>query len=194
MPPMMGMGLADTMAEAPSGADGQASFITGLLAGAGLREISQVLGLSRRREGAKASAMPSSATALAGNLGDLDKLMLLAKAQQAMGGMGGAPPLGGPGLPPPGMPPMPPGAMPPPGLPPGRAPGLPPMGAGPMGPPPGMPMLPPAMMGGPGMPMLPPGMGPGPGGPLGVPSTPTPGGSLPMMLLERLLAGAGGVM
>lgn len=156
------------------GGDSEGSFAAGLLAGAGLREISQTLGLSRRREGAKSQAEPPAAQLLQGQMGDVDKLLLLARMGNA-GQQANAIP--GPGMPPMGPPPgmMPPGPpMGPPGMPMG---GPPPMGApmGPGGPMPPMPMMPP-----------PPGPPPGPA------PVPMPGGALSQMLLDQLLASAAG--
>lgn len=152
------------------------SFASGLLAGAGLREISQVLGLSRKRQEKSAGgAMPGAGPMLQGNLGDIDKILLLSRLQAAMGGGPPAPGLG-PG---PGMPgPLGPGPMAPPMMPPGP---LGPM-AGPLGPP--SPLGP---MGAPGMirPPLP--------GPVPIPAG-APGGNLPIMLLQQMLGSARGVV
>lgn len=176
------MPMMDTMGPdmfATQGGDSEASFASGLLAGAGLREIRQVLGIGRK-DGAKSQAEPPAAQLLQGQMGDVDKLLLLARMGTA-GQQANA--LPGPGMPP-GMPPMgpPPGPMGPPM-------GPPPMGAPPMGPPgPGMP--PGGPMGPPPMPMLPPPPGPmppPPGGP-----APVPGGALSQMLLDQLLASAAG--
>lgn len=163
----------------------EAAFASGMLAGAGLREISQTLGLSRKRgAGAKDDgSMPSSATMVQGNMGELDKIMLLARLKESMAGMSGMP-----------------GAMPadpmaalaaPPGMPPGGPAGpMPP--AGPL--PPG---LPPAMP--PGGPMpLPGGMPPLHPGALAPPIEPPPpqshGGTLPLQMLMKLLGGASGMV
>lgn len=156
----------------------EAAFASGMLAGAGLREISQTLGLSRKRGGAGSKpgggAMPSAATMAQGNLGDLDKVMLLSRLQ-AMAGGGG--PMAGPPMDP--MAAMPgAGAMPPP------MPGAGPMGpAGPL-PPVGMPPLP-LPVG--ALPIGPPPMTPQP--PLG-----NPGGALPLQMLLQMLSGTQGMV
>ena len=151
----------------------EAAFASGMLAGAGLREISQVLGLSRKRQGNGATgggAMPSSATMLGGSMGDLDRMMLLARLKEAMGaGMGSPAAAAGPIA---SVPPM--GS----GMPRGLAPGL----AGPVG------AAHPLPLGGPGLPP------PMPAGLLPPTPMPTPGGALPMQLLMRLLSDAGGVV
>ena len=166
----------------PGQGGGEDAFATGLLAGAGLREISQVLGLSRKRQGSS-GAQPSASTMLQGKMGDLDRVMLLARIQSLMGGPGGGPmgpgaaPMG-PGLPgaPPSLPGMP-GAMPP--------------GAGPLPFP--SPLARPPMP-----PMVPPGPLPMPGGlPMPAPGMPGPqggamGGGLPIILLKQMLSGAAG--
>lgn len=157
------------------GEGGDAAFAQGLLAGAGLRELSQVLGLSRRRNGNSGSE-PSAATLMGGNLGDLDKVMLLAKLQTAM-----KPPA------PMGVPPMPgvPGAGP---AGPMAAPMPPPAGPMPAMAPPGMPMRPP-MTPGPG---VPPGMpGAMPGMAATAPQQPA-GGALAQALLRQMLTSAAG--
>ena len=147
------------------------AFATGLLAGAGLREISQTLGLSRKRQ-QTTGAQPSAASMLTGQMGDMDKILLLAKLQGFMGGGGmpGGMPGGAMGAPMPGGPmggPMP-GPM---GGPMGA-----PMGAAPMG----LPMMPRPMM---------------PGLPMGMPAPPqSVAGGLPIQLLRQLLSGAGGVV
>lgn len=145
----------------------EAAFASGMLAGAGLREISQSLGLSRKRGGAGAKgsgAMPSAATMLQGNVGPIDQMMLLARLKETMGqGMGS-----------PSADPMDPMAAPMPGGPAGPLP----MGPGALPPP----------MGGPGpLPMGPPPIAPGP--PLA-----NPGGALPLQLLMQMLQGTGGVV
>jgi hypothetical protein len=159
--------MAPDMFASDPAADPEASFASGLLAGAGLREISQVLGLSRRRDGARSQAEPPAAQLLQGQMGDLDKLLLLAR-MGSLGAGAGAPPMG----------PM--GAMMPP-------PGMPPMG-GPMG----MPMMPgppPPPMGMP--PQIPPAAAmPG----LAPPGPPIPGGNLAQTLLQRLLGSASGAI
>lgn len=148
----------------------EAAFASGMLAGAGLREISQTLGLSRKRQGGKAGggAMPAAATMMQGNLGELDKIMLLARLKEAMGAGMGAPGGGaGPIDPMAAMMPGGPGAMAPPG-----------------------PLPLPLPVGGPGMPPLPVGAIPAPGpAPM-----PTPGGALPLQLLMKLLSDAQGVV
>ena len=164
----------------PDQGGGEDAFATGLLAGAGLREISQVLGLSRKRQGSS-GAQPSASTMLQGQMGDLDRVMLLARIQSLMGGPGGGPM--GPGLP--GAAPPMPGAM----L--GAMPGALPPGAGPLPFP--SPLARPPMP-----PMVPPGPLPMPGGlPLPTPAMPGPqggamGGGLPIILLKQMLSGAAG--
>lgn len=152
----------------------EAAFASGMLAGAGLREISQTLGLSRKRQnaGKGGGAMPSSATMLGGSMGDLDKMMLLARLKEAMGAGMGSPAAAAGST----------DSMPPMGL--GMPPGMPgpPLGAGPL--PPALPMM---------------GPGPAPLGPLPGPlppalPMPTPGGALPLQLLMKLLSDAGGVV
>jgi hypothetical protein len=103
------------------GGPGNDGFAVGMLAGLGLREFSQLFGLSKGNK--QSQAQPSAASLMQGNMGDMDRQMVLAemmKRQQAA-----ASPLPGAGLPPGvGMPP--PGAIPPrpaPMLPPGAAPG-----------------------------------------------------------------------
>ena len=145
------------------------AFASGMLAGAGLREVSQTLGLSRKRQGNKGGgAMPSASTMLQGNIGDLDRIMLLARLKEAMGAGMGTPGVGaGPIDPMAAMMPGGPGAMPPPG-----------------------PLPLPLPVGGPGMPPLPIGAIPAPGpAPM-----PTPGGALPLQMLMRLLSDAQGVI
>ena len=157
----------------------QQAFASGILAGAGLREMSQVLGLSKRRQARMGAggAMPSSGQMLAGNMGDMDKILLLAKMQGLMGGPAGGGPMGGPS-PIPAMPGQPPiGAVPP------VPPVLPPIPGGPGGLP--MPGVPP--MGGIGP------IGPGPGGPP-MPGANPYGGELPMQLLQQMLGSAGGIV
>mgnify|MGYP001607597465 CR=1 FL=1 len=111
-------------------------LLMGLSMAGAAREISQLTGLSRRRGsgsggqgGSPAGAMPSAASLLSGNMGDLDRLVAL---QSMMGGAGAPPMPGGPpgaGGPPSPMPPgMPPGMPGMPGMPPGG--GLPPQFAG----------------------------------------------------------------
>lgn len=174
------------------------SMAAGLLMGSGLREISQVLGLSRKKSPGGASASPDGAQPPAGamaqgNMGDIDKIMMLAKMQGQMPG-------GGPPMPMPGGPPM---GAPAPGL-----PGQPPLAPSPpLAPPPGGQAAPLPQPGAP----LPPGMVPG-GMPIGggaVPPQPNPlmaalggaapgagmGGSpLPMQLLQQLLTGSQGLV
>lgn len=170
---------------APQGSGGgdQEAFATGLLAGAGLRELSQTLGLSRKRGSSPAGAQPPAAQLAAGNMGDIDKVLLLAKLQGMLGG-----------APAPGMVPAPMGVNPmaamaaqarPPMPSPMGAPGMP--MAAPMGMPrPMMPGAMPAPAGPMGAPMGAPPMGGAPGG--------SPGGGLPMQLLQQLLSGARGVV
>lgn len=144
---------------------GDQSFSVGMLAGLGLREFSQLFGLSK--PGKKDPAQASASSMLQGNMGDIDRQMVLAemlKRQAPAGpppGMG--PPMGAglpPGLPaggplPSGLPGMPSG-MPPPGI---MPPGMPPPGMMPPG-------MPPQGMS-PGMPPgLPPAQGAAPGGPV----------------------------
>src|SRR5262245_58161087 len=109
--------------------DGAAAFAAGLVTGSGLREISQLFHLSKpKKPEAAAGAQPSAGRMLQGNMGDVDKILLMARAQQTLAGAGApggpgaappplAPPMGLPAMPPPGMaPPMaPPMAGPPPG-------------------------------------------------------------------------------
>ena len=105
-------------------------LLMGLSMAGAAREISQLTGLSRRRQGGvgKGPAQPSAAAMLGGNMGDLDRMIAL----QSMMGGAPAPPMGGqmPGGMPPGMPMG--GAPPMPGMPPGMPPGggLPPQFAG----------------------------------------------------------------
>jgi len=150
----------------------QDAFASGLLAGAGLREISQVLGLSKRRgqKPGMGGPMPSAATMLQGNMGDIDKILLLSRMQGMMGpGAGPMPgPLGGPA-------PMPGAAGP----------------MGPMGPLAGPVPLPPALPPAP-LPGAPVGAMP-PVGPMG-PGAGVPGGGLPLQLLQQMLSGAGGIV
>ena len=205
MPP--GMGMPPGAPPPPPNADGndQESFATGLLAGAGLRELSQVLGLSRKRE-SKSGVQPPAGDMLAGQMGDLDKIMLLAKLQGLMpggampgmpGGAGGAP--GGmPGMGMPGAPPM--GMGMPPGMP--MRPPMPGMPGAPMLPPGGMPpMLPRPPLPGVGMPGAVPGVPPS-GPPIGMPPSAVgapggaapAGGPLPLQLLQMMLRSANGVV
>ena len=85
--------------------DDQSTFATGMLAGLGLRELSQVMGLSRRRQQKpQQQAMPSAATMLEGNMGDVDRMLLMSKLQRFMPpGAAGMPGSLGPGAPPPGL-------------------------------------------------------------------------------------------
>ena len=98
-------------------------LLIGLSMAGAAREISQLTGLSRRKQGAgKGPAQPSAAAMLGGNMGDLDRMIAL---QSMLGGapqppMGGPMPGGPPGMPPgmpgqgaPAMPGMPPGGLPP---------------------------------------------------------------------------------
>ena len=113
-------------------ASGNPLLLIGLSMAGAAREISQLTGLSRRRQGGaaggKGPAQPSAAAMLGGNMGDLDRMIAL----QSMMGGAPAPPMGGqmPGGMPPGMPMG--GAPPMPGMPPGMPPGggLPPQFAG----------------------------------------------------------------
>lgn len=70
-------------------------LLMGLSMAGAAREVSQLAGLSRRRQGGGAGpdtgrggAMPTSASLLAGNVGDIDRIMAL---QQMMGGAAGPP-------------------------------------------------------------------------------------------------------
>ena len=151
----------------------EAAFASGMLAGAGLREISQTLGLSRKRGGAGKTngAMPAAATMMGGNLGEVDKLMLLARLQSMAGGGGAAGPMDP-------MAALGPGGGMPPGMPPGVGPLPMPPGAGPL-------LLPPGAG-----PILPPGLPPmSPQPPLA-----NPGGALPLQLLLQMLSGTGGMV
>ncbi len=165
----------------------ESSMAAGVLMGSGLRELSQVLGLSKKKGGGMApdGAQPNAATMAQGQLGDIDKILMLAKMQ---GGAPGGPQPGGPpmaGPPMPGMPgPMPLAPSPPiapPSTPGGLAAPLPQPGAP-------SPMLPP----GGGAPMAPPNPmmaalgGAAPGGGMG--------GGLPMQLLAQLLQGSQGLV
>lgn len=162
------------------------SAVAGVLMGSGLREISQLFGLSRKRSGSGATspdgAQPSGAQMSQGNIGDIDRLMLLAKMQgQAPGA-------------------MPPGA-------PGQVPGMTPPGPMPLAPSPlGAPPVPP---GGPAAPLSQPGaplpLPPGGGAPSAPPNplmaalgNAAPGGGmsggLPMQLLQQLLQGSAGLV
>lgn len=116
-PPMTPMG-------GPSlGGPSNDSFSVGMLAGLGLREFSQLFGLSKGNK-SQSSAQPSAAAMMQGNMGDIDRQMVLAEMLKRQAA---AAPPSGPGLPmgagtPPGMP----GGVPPqpaPMLPPGAAPG-----------------------------------------------------------------------
>src|SRR3990167_5153925 len=123
--------------------------------------------------------MPAAAQMLNGNLGDVDKLMLLSRLQSMAGG--GAPGMG------PGGPPMDPMAM-----------MAPPIPGGPAGPLPGGPL--------PGGPLPIPGAGPIPwpmAGPVPIPGPPpmspqpplgNPGGALPLQLLLQMLSGTQGMV
>lgn len=150
-----------------AGGEDQNSFVTGMLAGLGMRELSQVLGLSRKRQ-EKSTAMPSAGEMLSGNMGDLDRIMLLSKLQAAQGGPGGMP---GPAMP--------------------GAPGAP-IGGAPMASP--MPLPPPPAGVMPGSPVMPPSPGPIAMPPLAPSPSATPGGALPMALLMKMLTGAGGAV
>lgn len=152
----------------------QQAFASGILAGAGLREISQVLGLSKKRQARMGAggAMPSSGQMVQGNLGDMDRILLLAKMQAMMGGAPGGPEA---------VPPMP--ANPAMG---GVAP-LPPLLPPPVGPMVGSSMLGAAPIGGLGP------MAPGPVGPP-MPGANPYGGELPMALLQQMLGSAGGIV
>lgn len=177
MMPGLGMGPGPGLGTVDMGDSSQQAFATGMLAGAGLRELSQVLGLSKKRQQAKTmganGAMPAASTMLEGNLGDLDKIMLLARLQQAAQGgpvpgpmMAGAPDplaMAGPALPAPGIAP-------------------PPMaGSLPLGP------VPPGLAAGPPLGSVPPGIG-------SLPATGAPGGALPLHLLLQMLSGAQGMV
>lgn len=160
----------------PPSPEGDQSFSVGMLAGLGLREFSQLFGLSK--SGKSASQQPSASSMLQGNMGDIDRQMVLAEMLKRQAPSG----------PPPGMG-TPMGAGLPPGLPaggplPSGLPGMPPGMAGPPMMPPGMP---PGMPGMAGPPMLPPGM-PGPGVP--PPQQAQPGGPVASALLQQLLSKA----
>lgn len=117
-------------------AAGNPQMLMGLALAGAAREVSQLTGLTRRRQGGtsgKGGAMPPAAALLAGNRGDVDQLMAL---QQLMAGGQQGPP----GMPPGGSPlaqlggqvapmGMGPGMAPPTGMPLGMG-----MPAGPMGP------------------------------------------------------------
>lgn len=172
----------------------ESSMAAGVLMGSGLRELSQVLGLSKKRGGGMApdGAQPNAATMAQGQLGDIDKILMLAKLQGA--GPGGPQPMGPPMAGPP-MPGMTPEMMP---------------GAGPMPPVPSPPIAPPSTPGGlaaplpqPGAPspMLPPGGGavPPPNPLMAALGGAAPGGGmggspLPMQLLQQLLMGSQGLV
>lgn len=162
------------LAAPPSLQAGDQSFSVGMLAGLGLREFSQLFGLSK--SGKQSSPQSSASSMLQGNMGDIDRQMVLAEMLKRQAPAG----------PPPGMgPPM--GA----GLPPGMPAGGPlPSGMPGMPGPPGMPGLPPGMA---GPPMMPPGMPPQgpPGMPPGMPSpVAAPGGPVASALLQQLLSKA----
>ena len=118
MGPMAGMppGMAAPPMPAPpaGGGDSDTTFATGMLAGLGLRELSQVLGLSRKGQknqqagmAPMAGMMPGAADMLNGQLGDIDKLIMLSKLQAQQG-----PPAGPAGMPGAASGPPPPGPMP----------------------------------------------------------------------------------
>ena len=112
LPPGMG---APPMPSPPAGAgDSDTTFATGMLAGLGLRELSQVLGLSRKGQKSQqagmapiAGMMPGAADMLNGQLGDIDKLIMLSKLQAQQG-----PPAGPAGMPGAAPGPPPPGPLP----------------------------------------------------------------------------------
>src|SRR3972149_4641096 len=92
----------------------ESSMAAGVLMGSGLRELSQVLGLSRKKSGGMSpdGAQPNAQAMAQGQMGDIDKILMLAKLQ---GQNPGAPQPGGPmpgGPPMPGMPGMMPGQGP----------------------------------------------------------------------------------
>ena len=154
------------------------AFATGILAGAGLREVSQVLSAAKKRS--QPTAQPSPATSAQGNLGEIDKILMLARMQRALG----QPPIGA-----------------------GGGPMQSPLMQGPMAPPPSLGV--PLQGGAPPLPMagLPLGGGvppPNPilaalmasrGGPPG-PQQVAPGGGsqLPLQLLQQLLQGSSGIV
>lgn len=160
------------------------SMIGGMLMGAGLREISQVLGLSKSKKSSGMSpdgAQPSATQMSQGNMGDIDKILMLSKLQGS-GLPGPAGPMAGtgPGAPMPG--PMPQAPSPPMAGPPGMAAPLPQ---------PGAPMPPGPMPGGPPM-------GGGAPNPMAAAlggAAPSPmGGGLPIQLLGQLLGASGGLV
>ena len=146
LPPGMG---APPMPSPPTGAgDSDTTFATGMLAGLGLRELSQVLGLSRKGQKSQQTGMapiagmvPGAADMLNGQLGDIDKLIMLSKLQAQQG-----PPAGPAGMPGAAPGPPPPGPMPGPSPLNSPAPmsalaaAQPPMGPAPMAPPAGPPI------------------------------------------------------
>lgn len=111
---------------------GNPQMLIGLALSGAAREVSQLTGLTRRRQGGTGpggNAMPTAATLLAGNRGDVDRLMALQQLMQQAPGVGGPGPLAqlgsqvapipqgvpGMGAPVPNqgmMPGMPPGALP----------------------------------------------------------------------------------
>ena len=169
------------------------SMIGGMLMGAGLREISQVLGLSKSKKSglSQNGEQPPAQVMAQGQMGDIDKMLMLSKLQSLQGGgppgPGGPVPMG-PGGPLPG--PMPPASSPPLAPPPGGMaaplpqPGapMPPGAAGPGPMPPG-----PPMGGGAPTPMAAALGGAAPGGP-------PQGNGLPMQLLAQLLQGSQGLV
>jgi len=167
----------------------EGSMAAGVLMGSGLRELSQVLGLSRRKSSGGMSpdgAQPNAQAMATGQLGDIDKILMLAKLQGQNPGapQPGGPMPGGPTMP--GMMPPGPGLQPPAPSPPIASPvpgGL----AAPL-PQPGAPLpMPPG--GGavsPPNPLMAALGGAAPGGGMG--------GGLPMQLLMQLLQGSQGLV
>ena len=74
-------------------------MLMGLSLAGAAREVSQLSGLSRRRQGGGAGgrgtspAMPPAAALLSGNAGDIDRMMAI---QQMLAGAGGGQPMGAP--------------------------------------------------------------------------------------------------
>lgn len=167
----------------------EGSMAAGVLMGSGLRELSQVLGLSRKRSTSGGMSQhgeqPNAAALAQGQMGDIDKILMLAKLQ------GQQPDAPQPGGPMPGGPPIP-GMIPGQGIP-------PPAPSPPMSPPPGGMAAPLPQPGAPS-PMLPPGGGAlTPPNPLlaalgGAAPGGGMGGGLPMTLLMQLLNGSQGLV
>ena len=79
-------------------AAGNPQMLMGLALSGAAREVSQLTGLTRRRQGGTNSAkssMPNAAGLLAGNRGDVDQIMALQQIMAA-GGQPGGPMMGGP--------------------------------------------------------------------------------------------------